>query len=132
VTDELLAEFQAAKTTEERLAFWQRQFAKCIKCYGCRTVCPLCFCEQCAMEQETWVNRGRLPVPFPVFHVIKALHTACIGKCVGCHACEDACPADIPLSLLYALLRQDLKNLFGYEAGTQLHGNPPVFKIEEA
>lgn len=132
VTDELLAEFQAAKTTEERLAFWQRQFAKCIKCYGCRTVCPLCFCEQCAMEQETWVTRGRLPVPFPVFHVIKALHTAGIGKCVGCHACEDACPSDIPLSLLYALLRQDLKELFGYEAGTQFHGNPPVFKVKEA
>jgi len=132
VEDGLLAEFLAAKTTAERLAFWQRQFAKCIKCYGCRTICPLCFCNQCAMEQETWVARGRLPVPFPVFHVIKALHTAGVGKCVGCHACEDACPAAIPLSLLYALLRRDLKDLFGYEVGAQVRGDPPLFKIEEA
>jgi formate dehydrogenase subunit beta len=131
VHDQVLDEFQATKTQEERLAFWQRQFAKCIKCYGCRTICPLCFCEECAMEQDTWVTRGRLPVPFPVFHVIKALHTAGVGKCVGCHACEDVCPADIPLALLYSLLRQDLKGLFGYEAGTQYHGNPPLFKVAQ-
>jgi len=131
VKDRVFEEFQAAKSREERLAFWQRQFAKCIKCYGCRTICPLCFCDRCAMEQETWATRGRLPVPFPAFHVIKAMHTAGMGKCVGCHACEDACPADIPLSLLYALLRQDLRNLFGYDAGLQRAGKPPVFKIAE-
>jgi ferredoxin len=133
VKDQVLEEFRTARTQRERLAFWQRQFAKCIKCYGCRTICPLCFCDKCAMEQETWVTRGRLPVPFPAFHLIKAMHTAGVGKCVGCHACEDACPADIPLSLLYALLRQDLKDLFGYEAGTQFQGKPPVFlKTQEA
>jgi len=130
VKDELLEEFRATKTREERLAFWQRQFAKCIKCYGCRTICPLCFCETCVLEQETWVTRGRLPVPFPTFHLIKAIHTAGVGKCVMCHACEDACPADIPLSLLYALLREDLKETFGYEAGVQQQGSPPVFLVE--
>lgn len=126
-TDAILAEFMAANTREERLAFWQRQFAKCIKCYGCRNVCPLCFCEKCAMEDATWVPRGRLPLPFPTFHLIKALHTAGTGKCVQCHACEQACPADIPLSLLYAVLRRDLKGTFGYEAGAQRTGQPPVF-----
>ena len=125
--DALLAEFLAANTREERLAFWKRQFAKCMKCYGCRDVCPLCFCETCAMEDATWGSRGRLPVSFPTFHLIKALHTAGAGKCVECHACEDACPADIPLSLLYAALRQDLKGTFGYEAGAQQTGRPPVF-----
>ncbi len=127
VEDAVLAEFLATKTREERLAFWQRQFAKCIKCYGCRDVCPLCFCEKCAMEEATWVARGRLPVAFPTFHLIKALHTAGAGKCVECHACELACPADIPLSILYSLLRREIKDGFGYEAGTQRTGNPPVF-----
>ncbi|MHB0856712.1 MAG: hypothetical protein ACYC5M_03990 [Anaerolineae bacterium] len=126
-TDTILAEFLAANTRQERLAFWQRQFAKCMKCYGCRDVCPLCFCETCAMEDATWVSRGKLPVSFPTFHLIKALHTAGAGKCVECHACELACPADIPLSLLYAVLRQDLKGTFGYEAGTQRADHPPVF-----
>ncbi len=130
VQNPLLAEFQAAKTREQRMAFWQHQFAKCIKCYGCRNICPLCFCETCAMEDEVFVDRGRLPVPFPTFHLIKALHTAGSGKCVGCHACEDACPADIPLSLLYTLLRQDLKSTFGYDAGKQTVGAPPVLMGE--
>lgn len=125
--DTVLAEFLAANTREERLTFWQRQFAKCMKCYGCRDVCPLCFCDKCAMEDTAWVSRGRLPVSFPTFHVIKALHTAGSGKCVECHACEDACPADIPLSLLYAVLRQDLKGTFDYEAGAQRVDHPPVF-----
>ncbi len=129
----ILAEFLAANTREERMAFWQRQFAKCIKCYGCRDVCPLCFCEQCAMEDPTWGSRGRLPVSFPTFHVIKALHTAGAGKCVECHACEDACPADIPLSLLYAVLRQDLQGTFGYQTGMERVDHPPVFlKAQEA
>jgi ferredoxin len=125
--DTLLAEFLAANTPQERMAFWQRQFAKCMKCYGCRDVCPLCFCQECAMEDATWVARGRLPVSFPTFHVIKALHTAGAGKCVECHACELACPADIPLSLLYATLRQDLKTAMGYDAGTERIGHPTVF-----
>lgn len=127
VEDTVLAEFMAAHTREERMAFWQRQFAKCMKCYGCRDVCPLCFCEKCAMEDAIWVARGRLPVGFPTFHLIKALHTAGAGKCVECHACELACPADIPLSILYSLLRRELKDGFGYEAGTQRTENPPVF-----
>jgi len=126
-TDTVLAEFLAANTHQERLAFWERQFSKCLKCYACRDVCPLCFCDECAMEDPAFVSLGRLPVSFPTFHLIKALHTAGSGKCVECHACELACPADIPLSMLYAVLRQDLKRTFGYEAGTQTVEHPPVF-----
>jgi len=131
VRDTRADEFQSTHTVEERLEFWRREFAKCIKCYACRSICPLCFCEQCSLEQETWVERGRLPVPFPVFHVIKALHTAGAGKCVSCHACEDACPAGIPLSLMYSVLQRDVEGQFGYKTGTQDNGNPPLFEIAE-
>jgi formate dehydrogenase subunit beta len=34
-----------ALTPAERWAYWKEQFAKCIKCYACRQVCPFCFCE---------------------------------------------------------------------------------------
>lgn len=63
VKDEVLEEFKSTKSREERLAFWQGQFAKCTKCYGCREICPVCFCETCALEQETWVDRERFPCP---------------------------------------------------------------------
>jgi len=123
VTNELVEEF-LARSALERLDFWRAQFAKCIKCYGCRNACPQCFCADCTLEEELWVERGRVPPPFPLFHLIRAMHT--VGKCVGCRECELSCPADIPLTLLYTLLRQDVRELFGYEAGRSLEEEPPL------
>ena len=41
-----------ALTPAERWAYWKEQFAKCIKCYACRQVCPFCFCEQCLCDRN--------------------------------------------------------------------------------
>jgi ferredoxin len=76
------------------------------------------------LEDEMWVQTGVLPLPFPSFHVIRAMHT--VGKCVGCGECERACPADIPLTILYSLLRRDAKELFSYEAGADIEDQPPL------
>jgi ferredoxin len=62
--------------------------------------------------------------------MIKAMHTAGSGKCTQCGECERACPAGIPLTLLYALLRSDVKRLFDYEAGAKATGKPPAFRFE--
>ena len=35
-----------AKSPEEREQYWEKEFSRCIKCYACRQVCPLCFCPQ--------------------------------------------------------------------------------------
>lgn len=123
VANELVLEF-LARTPAERLQFWQGQFAKCIKCYGCRNVCPQCACAECALEEELWVRKGELPPPFPVFHLLRAMHT--VGKCVGCRECELSCPADIPLTIIYSLLRRDVQELFGYEAGRSVEEKPPL------
>ena len=123
VANELVQEF-LTRSTAERLDFWQRQFAKCMKCYGCRNACPQCACPECSLEEELWVKRGEVPPPFPVFHLLRAMHT--VGKCVGCRECELSCPADIPLTLIYTLLRRDVKELFGYEAGRSVEEEPPL------
>lgn len=123
VEDRLITEHEAL-TCQERLEFWKRQFARCLKCYGCRNICPECFCEECVLEDKLWSETGVLPPPFPSFHVIRAMHT--VGKCVGCGECERACPAEIPLTILYSLLRRDVKELFGYEAGASLEDQPPL------
>jgi len=123
IADELVAEHERLSPAE-RTEFWQRQFARCIKCYACRTVCPQCFCEVCILEDNMWVESGTLAPPFPSYHLIRAYHT--VAKCVGCMECEAACPADIPLPVLYALLRQDAEEMFGYVPGRSVDELPPL------
>jgi formate dehydrogenase subunit beta len=114
----------AAKSQEEKLAFWKAYFTRCIKCYGCRNICPQCFCNECTLEDDLWVVRGHLPMPMPpMYHMIRAIHMA--GKCVGCRECEEACPAGIPLTIQYRLIAQDMKAMFGYETGVSLEELPP-------
>lgn len=123
IADPLVADHDKL-TVAERTVFWKRQFDRCIKCYACRTVCPQCFCESCMLEDALWVETGTLAPPFPSYHLIRAYHT--VAKCVGCMECEAACPADIPLTVLYAMLRRDAEEMFGYVPGRSVDDLPPL------
>jgi ferredoxin len=126
----LIAKYQQM-SREERWAFWQQQFLKCVKCYGCRNICPECFCVSCALEDPLWVEKGVLAPPFPTYHLIKAMHMA--SRCVSCRQCELACPAHIPLTVLYELIRKDVENLLGYVPGEDISMAPPLsLTLEEA
>ena len=126
----IVAEYENM-SLEERRAFWQQQFLKCIKCYGCRNICPECFCESCALEDPLWVERGVLAPPFPMFHLIRAMHMS--GRCVACRQCELACPAHIPLTVLYDLIRRDVGELLEYVPGADLAAPPPLsLTLEDA
>ena len=119
----LVAKYDAMPLAERR-AFWKQQFIKCLKCYGCRNICPECFCEACAMEDMAWVEPGLLAPPFPTFHLIRAMHMA--SRCVACRECEHACPAHIPLTVLYDLMRRDIGDLLGYVPGADIKAPPPL------
>ena len=119
----LVAEYEEM-ALEERHVFWKQQFLKCIKCYGCRNICPECFCESCALEDPAWIEPGVLAPPFPMFHLIRAMHMS--GRCVACRQCELACPAHIPLTVLYDLMRRDVGQMFGYVPGADLVAEPPL------
>lgn len=119
----LVAEYRDM-SREERWEFWRGQFVKCIKCYGCRNICPLCFCESCALENPLWVEPGLLVPDFPMYHLIRAMHIA--TRCIACRQCEIACPADIPLTVLYDLIREDVAGLIGYIPGADLDSRPPL------
>jgi formate dehydrogenase (coenzyme F420) beta subunit len=108
----------------ERREFWSEIFDRCIKCYGCRNVCPLCNCEDCRLEEARWVRVGEIPPEYPSFHLIRAFHMA--DKCVGCFACERACPMGIPLGRLHQLIKEELKSAYGYEAGRDIEEKSPL------
>ncbi len=125
-----LTEAFLTKSQEEKLAFWKEQFLHCIKCYGCRTICPQCFCNVCALEDETWVETGRLPMPLPpMYHLVRAMHMT--AKCVACRECEETCPAGIPMAIQFRLMARDVQQMFGYETGAVIDQKPPQLLVLE-
>ena len=106
----------------ERFSRWMYEFSKCIKCYGCRNICPVCFCKECSLEHKDLVRAGNLPPEIPIFHLVRAVHMA--GRCIDCGLCEEACPADIPLRLLYRKVDEIVQDVFDYETGISPDQSP--------
>ena len=36
----------------ERWAFWRENLSRCVRCYACREICPMCFCVQCIADRN--------------------------------------------------------------------------------
>jgi ferredoxin len=115
-----------ALTPAERWAYWKEQFAKCIKCYACRQVCPFCFCEQCLCDRNKpqMVDTTPRPAGNTAWHIVRAMHLA--GRCAGCAECERVCPMDIPLNLLNRKMAKELKELYDHEASFEVLDKGPL------
>jgi len=91
--------------------FWHKELAKCMKCYGCRDVCPVCICDECELEDAQWITPGKIPPDAPLFHLIRAYHVA--DSCINCGECEATCPVGIPLRTIQQLVwRQPAEKVF--------------------
>ncbi len=112
------------KDVLQRFSYWTDQFLKCVKCYGCRDICPMCFCHECSLECEDLVSKGDLPVDIPVFHLTRAMHMA--DRCVDCGLCDEACPSDIPLRLLYKKTADTMNAEFGFTSGLDRNEKSPL------
>jgi ferredoxin len=113
-------------TPQERLAYWAREFDRCIRCYACRQACPGCYCFECVAEQVDphWTSIALELPQKHFFHVMRAFHLA--GRCVSCDACEVVCPMDIPLSKLNRKLAKEVEAMFGYRTGDDPETAPPL------
>ncbi|WP_298272207.1 4Fe-4S dicluster domain-containing protein [Geobacter sp.] len=130
VESEELARLEAM-TPAERWAFWKEHFARCIRCYACRQLCPFCYCEQCLCDRNRpqAVETTPRPAGNMAWHIVRAMHLA--GRCAGCAECERACPMDIPLNLLNRKMAKELKELYGHEAGFEVQEKGPLAQYRE-
>lgn len=107
-----------AMSVEERFAFWTATFADCTKCYACRSVCALCYCERCTVEcnNPQWIPTASHTEGNFEWHIMRAMHLA--GRCVDCKECARACPVGIPLNIITKFMSDSIFEEFGTEAGT--------------
>lgn len=108
----------------ERFSFWMEAFYRCIKCYGCRDICPMCFCKECSLQEDVLVKTGELPPEIPLFHLVRAVHMA--GRCIDCGLCNEACPANIPLRTLYKKVADIVDGEFHYRPGFTEDAKSPL------
>ncbi|HAO93049.1 MAG TPA: Fe-S oxidoreductase [Deltaproteobacteria bacterium] len=115
-----------SKSSSERWAFWISEFSRCIKCYACRQVCSLCYCERCITEKNMpqWVETSAHPRGTLSWNLIRAMHLA--GRCTFCGECERSCPVNIPLNLVNQKLITVVKEAFDYRSGYDEKVHPPM------
>ena len=107
------------------LTEYMDDFSRCLKCYGCREACPICYCEDCCLEANNgpdWLTKGEIP-PSPMFHLERMLHMA--ESCTNCGQCEEVCPGEIPLAKIWHEVYTKINETFGYTKGTA-EGKPPI------
>ncbi len=111
-------------TLVQRWDYWEIEFSRCLRCYACRQACPLCYCPDCILDrlEPIWINRAVNLSENTVFNLARAFHLA--GRCVECGECERVCPVRIPLGRLNRKLSREVREKYGYEAGTDPKARP--------
>jgi formate dehydrogenase subunit beta len=117
-------------------------FSQCIKCQNCRQACPVCYCRECffisptfELESERYLSQAekkgalRMPADTLLFHLTRMNHMG--NSCVGCGACEEACPNDIPLLKIFQLIGSETQALFNYVPGRNVEEALPATAFKE-
>ena len=115
-----------SRPPSQRMAYWREELSRCVKCYACRQVCPMCYCERCLVDKNrpTCIDTSPTLKGNFAWHITRAFHLA--GRCVACGECTRACPVGIDLGLLNQSLAKAAEEQFGYRAGMDPQAEPLV------
>ena len=113
---------------EEKLAFFQKELSKCIRCNACRNVCPACSCRKCVFDSTKFDSSQKANADSfeeKMFHIIRSFHVA--GRCTDCGECSRVCPQGIPLHLFNRKFIKDINEFYGeYQAGEDIEADVPL------
>jgi formate dehydrogenase subunit beta len=118
-----------AMSLAERFDYWFGQFSQCVKCFGCRDACPICYCTDCWLEPDRgFVIGGEIP-PDAMWPMVRAVHV--MDSCVNCGQCQDVCSMNLPLSRFIFMLNREIAAIFKYEPGMDVGVLPPCSIVTE-
>ena len=117
-------------------------FGKCIGCHGCSKVCPICYCVLCEFEssdseyspsniESKFYNKPGLRIPHSTvyYHLGRLSHISI--SCVGCGSCNDVCPVDIPISMIFKKVSESVQKMFEYIPGKDPSEKIPLTTFEQ-
>lgn len=112
-------------------------FANCIRCHNCMTACPICYCKTCLFRTASFDHppehyllaaqkKGavRMLGDTLLFHMTRMNHMS--ASCVSCGMCTSACPADIPVGLIFSAVGERVDAAFGYVPGRDVSEPLPL------
>ncbi|MGQ9678191.1 MAG: 4Fe-4S dicluster domain-containing protein [bacterium] len=119
-----------------------KYFAHCLNCHNCMKVCPVCYCRECffesmALERELdevvrisrYKGGTRMPAGTLLYHITRMNHM--MTSCVQCGICEDSCPVNIGLSILFKKVSRNAQREFDYLSGRSLSEPLPLVTFRE-